>query len=51
MPNCFAMGQAAGMAAAMAAEAEGQSRKVDLAKLQNGLVQQGAWLGEAWAAL
>ncbi|MEK3714213.1 MULTISPECIES: FAD-dependent oxidoreductase [unclassified Paenibacillus] len=51
MPNCFAMGQAAGMAAAMAAEAEGQSRKVDLAKLQNGLVQQGAWLGEALAAL
>ncbi|WP_405110646.1 FAD-dependent oxidoreductase [Paenibacillus sp. FSL K6-1217] len=51
MPNCFAMGQAAGMAAAMAAGADSQSRKVDLAKLQQGLVQQGAWLGEAMTAL
>lgn len=30
MPNCFAMGQAAGMAAAMAAGTDSQSRKVDI---------------------
>lgn len=51
MPNCFAMGQAAGMAAAMAAGTDSQSRKVDITALQRGLVQQGAWLGEALAAL
>lgn len=51
MPNCFAMGQAAGMAAAIAAGSDSQSRKVDITELQRGLVQQGAWLGEALAAL
>lgn len=51
MPNCFAMGQAAGMAAAIAAGSDSQSRKVDITALQRGLVQQGAWLGEALAAL
>jgi ribulose 1,5-bisphosphate synthetase/thiazole synthase len=51
MPNCFAMGQAAGMAAAMAAGTDSQSRTVDITALQRGLVRQGAWLGEALAAL
>jgi hypothetical protein len=51
MPNCFAMGQAAGMAAAMAAGTDSHSRKVDITALQRGLVQQGAWLGEALTAL
>ncbi|WP_238655956.1 FAD-dependent oxidoreductase [Paenibacillus piscarius] len=51
MPNCFAMGQAAGMAAAMAAAADGGSRSVDIPLLQHRLIEQGAWLGEALAAL
>ena len=51
MPNCFAMGQAAGMAAAMAAAADGASRSVDIPLLQRRLIEQGAWLGEALAAL
>jgi hypothetical protein len=51
MPNCFAMGQAAGMAAAIAAGTDSQSRKVDITALQQGLVRQGAWLGEALTAL
>ncbi|WP_339223983.1 FAD-dependent oxidoreductase [Paenibacillus sp. FSL H8-0332] len=51
MPNCFAMGQAAGMAAAMAAGTDSLSRKVDITALQQGLVGQGAWLGEAITAL
>ncbi len=47
MPNCFAMGQAAGTAAAMAA-AEGRTdfRAVDVKALQRRLVEQGAWLGD-----
>lgn len=51
MPNCFAMGQAAGMAAAMAATADGLSRSVDIPLLQRRLIEQRAWLGEALAAL
>lgn len=51
MPNCFAMGQAAGMAAAMAAAAGGGSRSMDVPQLQRRLMEQGAWLGEALAAL
>ncbi|SEU26264.1 FAD-dependent oxidoreductase [Paenibacillus sp. NFR01] len=50
MPNCFAMGQAAGLAAAMAAEADGSSRRVDVPELQRELLRQGAWLGEAWTS-
>lgn len=46
MPNCFAMGQAAGTAAALAARDAGDSRGVDIADLQRLLVEQGAWLGE-----
>ncbi|WP_379131095.1 FAD-dependent oxidoreductase [Paenibacillus sp. sgz500958] len=50
MPNCFAMGQASGLAAAMAAGADGCSRNVDVPKLQQGLLRQGAWLGETFAS-
>ncbi|WP_309119706.1 FAD-dependent oxidoreductase [Paenibacillus sp.] len=46
MPNCFAMGQAAGTAAAMAA-AEGRDfRGVEVKRLQRLLAEQGAWLGD-----
>jgi ribulose 1,5-bisphosphate synthetase/thiazole synthase len=51
MPNCFAMGQAAGLAASMAAGTDCLSRNVDISGLQRRLIQQGAWLGEAFAAL
>jgi len=48
MPNCFAMGEAAGTAAAILAE-QGlrDTRSIDIASLQRKLVRQGAWLGEA----
>lgn len=46
MPNCFAMGQAAGTAAAMAAEAGVGFRGVSVPELQRRLIAQGAWLGE-----
>lgn len=45
MPFCFAMGEAAGLAAAMAAKSSGRTRDVDIAALQAGLRAQGAWLG------
>ncbi|WNS46193.1 FAD-dependent oxidoreductase [Paenibacillus sp. MMS20-IR301] len=51
MPNCFAMGQAAGLAAAMAAGGDSRSRNVDVTELQRKLVRQGAWLGEGLAVL
>jgi hypothetical protein len=51
MPNCFAMGQAAGIAASLAGQSGGlTSRQVDISLLQRTLVQQGAWLGEAHEA-
>lgn len=46
MPNCFAMGQAAGTAAAMAASHGSTSREVSVQELQKRLLQRGAWLGE-----
>ncbi|AEI43439.1 FAD dependent oxidoreductase [Paenibacillus mucilaginosus KNP414] len=46
MPNCFAMGQAAGTAAALCAADGGTSREVDVKRLQRLLMEQGAWLGE-----
>ncbi|MEK3914636.1 FAD-dependent oxidoreductase [Paenibacillus sp. FSL H7-0331] len=46
MPNCFAMGQAAGTAAAMASVTGGGFREVSIPELQRKLVEQGAWLGE-----
>jgi len=50
MPNCFAMGQASGLAAALALGITGTSRDVEVRKLQQLLVEQGAWLGEEIAA-
>ena len=46
MPNCFAMGQAAGTAAAMAASSGQDFRAVPISNLQQTLVDQGAWLGD-----
>ena len=45
MPFCFAMGEAAGLAAAMAAHTTGRTRDVDVVALQARLRAQGAWLG------
>ncbi len=48
MPNCFAMGQAAGTASAIAInQSLDSTRDVNITELQEQLVQQGAWLGEA----
>ena len=47
MPFCFAMGEAAGLAAAMAARGSGRTRDVDIAELQARLRAQGAWLDPA----
>ncbi|QJC51541.1 FAD-dependent oxidoreductase [Paenibacillus albicereus] len=46
MPNCFAMGQAAGTAAAMSAAAGVGFRGIRVPELQRRLIEQGAWLGE-----
>jgi hypothetical protein len=46
MPNCFAMGQAAGTAAAMASVTGVGFREVSIPNLQARLIEQGAWLGE-----
>ncbi|PYI55605.1 FAD-dependent oxidoreductase [Paenibacillus flagellatus] len=46
MPNCFAMGQAAGVAASMAGAAGVGFREVPVRELQRKLIEQGAWLGE-----
>ncbi len=46
MGPCMMMGQAAGTAAAMAAEERVELRNVDVARLQEKLLQQGAYLGE-----
>ena len=43
-PSAGAMGQAAGVAAAMAAAAEGNTREVNIQTLQRTLVDQGAYL-------
>ncbi|MDQ1913535.1 FAD-dependent oxidoreductase [Paenibacillus sp. GD4] len=51
MPNCFAMGQAAGTAAALCTSTGGTSREVDIRQLQRLLTQQGAWLGEIASSL
>lgn len=45
MPFCFAMGEAAGMAAALAARGSGRVRDVDATDLQVRLRAAGAWLG------
>ncbi|THF73210.1 FAD-dependent oxidoreductase [Cohnella fermenti] len=46
MPNCFAMGQAAGTAASIAAELDIGFRDVKIQELQHKLIQQGAYLGD-----
>ncbi|MCI3921149.1 FAD-dependent oxidoreductase [Paenibacillus sp. TRM 82003] len=45
MPNCFAMGQASGTAAAQAIRAGVGSREVSVPQLRQALLEQGAWLG------
>lgn len=47
MPPSFAMGEAAGAAAALAVRAGVGPREVSIPALQKTLVEQGAWLGEA----
>jgi glycine/D-amino acid oxidase-like deaminating enzyme len=46
MPFCFAMGEAAGLAAALAAGGSGRVRDVDVADLRRRLRAQGAFLDE-----
>ena len=47
MPFCFAMGEAAGLAAALAVRKhQGRVRDIDITELQARLLAQGAWLGE-----
>ncbi|WP_338130508.1 FAD-dependent oxidoreductase [Cohnella ginsengisoli] len=46
MPNCFAMGQAAGTAAAIAGRTDASSREDDVGRLRGRFVAQGAGLGE-----
>lgn len=48
MPNCFAMGQASGTAAALALQEGVDSRGVQVRELQTRLLEQGAWLGESF---
>lgn len=45
MPPCFAMGQAAGSAAAIAAHDNKNAKDIDIAKLQDTLIKNGAYLG------
>ncbi len=49
MPPCFAMGEAAGTAAALAVHDGGQPREISVAALQRRLVAGGAWLGTSHA--
>ncbi len=42
---CFAMGEAAGTAAAMVVSSNGTTRQVDVRALQATLASQGAYLG------
>jgi hypothetical protein len=46
MPPSFAMGEAAGAAAALAVKVGVEPRAISIPALQRTLVQQGAWLGE-----
>ena len=47
MPPCFAMGEAAGTAAALSLETDCSPRAVPIAALHGRLRGAGAWLGEA----
>lgn len=51
MPPCFAMGEAAGTAAALAVAGDCEPRDVDVTALQSRLVAAGAYLGEQSAGL
>ncbi|WP_218103799.1 FAD-dependent oxidoreductase [Paenibacillus hemerocallicola] len=51
MPPCFAMGQAAGVAAALCAERGTAPRRVDVNELQSELLKQNAYLGARFAAV
>jgi hypothetical protein len=46
MPNCFAMGEASGTAAALALKSSTTSREIPVAALQRRLLEQDVWLGE-----
>ena len=46
MPPCFAMGEAAGLAAATAVAGNGEVRAVDVRTLQQRLTAQGAYIGD-----
>lgn len=47
MPYCFAMGEAAGLAASLACQKHsGQIQQIDIQELQKKLRQQAAWLGQ-----
>jgi hypothetical protein len=50
IPQCWALGQAAGVAAAVAVAAGARPRDVDVAEVQRQLVKQGVWLPEPGAA-
>jgi hypothetical protein len=50
MPPCFAMGEAAGVASAMAQRAGQMPREVDVAAVQARLKAQGAYIGEPVSA-
>jgi len=44
MPACFATGHAAGYAAKLASKCEGKVRDIDIRRLQQGLIKQGAFI-------
>ncbi|MBD2847542.1 FAD-dependent oxidoreductase [Paenibacillus sp. IB182496] len=48
MPNCFSMGQASGTAAALALRGGTGSRGISVPELQQRLLEQDVWLGEAF---
>lgn len=50
MPGCYILGQAAGLAAGMAAAADGNVRSVDVPTLQRKLLDMGAYLPNAQTA-
>jgi hypothetical protein len=45
MPTCMAVGQAAGVAAALAVKSKLSPRKIKIVELQSTLIEQGAYLG------
>jgi hypothetical protein len=47
MPSAFAMGEASGTAAALAAASGVDPRSVSIRQLQSRMLEQGAFLGEA----